>query len=196
MDSFRFGKGPRREYYPSNNNYIDQQTDKDFRGRLAGPSGEGVIDPYGNAPSSLRQVEGLLTGQGADFNNRTNPMNFGPGESFTVGPNGVSLEGQNLGVNLDAQGTIGLDYTGDNFKAGLRGRIPRNGVGGSIEGRLAIGESRAPYGEGVGDAISPVDKALGITPVQETTGPSAAQQFLREQMEKYKGIGGTALMEI
>ena len=196
MDSFRFGKGPRRKFYPGIDNYIDQETIKNFRGRLAGRRGQGVIDPYGNAPSSIRQVEGLLTGQGADFNNRTNPMNFGPGESFTVGPNGVSLEGQNLGVNLDAQGTVGLDYTGDNFKAGFRGRIPRDGEGGSIEGSLAIGEPRDPYGEGVGDAISPVDQALGITPVQETTGPSAAQEFLREQMKKYGGIGGTALMEI
>ena len=196
MDSFRFGKGPRREFYPGIVNYIDEQTNPDFRGHLAGPSGQGVIDPYGNAPSSIRQVKGLLTGEGADFNNRTNPMNFGPGESFTVGPNGVSLEGQNLGVNLDAQGTVGLDYTGDNFKAGFRGRIPRNGEGGSIEGSLAIGEPRDPYGEGVGDAISPVDQALGITPVQETTGPSAAQLLLKEHLKKYDGISGTALMEL
>ena len=196
MDSFRFGKGPRREYYPSNDNYIDQETDKDFRGRLAGPSGQGVIDPYANAPSELRQVEGLLTGQGATFDDSSNPMHFGLGESLSVGPNGVSLQGQNLGVNLDAQGTVGLDYTGDNFKAGVSGRIPRNGEGGSIEGRFQIGEKRAPYGEGVGDAISPVDQALGITPVQESTGPSAAQQFLKEQIEKYKGISGTALMEL
>ena len=196
MDSFRFGKGPKREFYPNSPNYIDQQTDKDFRGRLAGPSGQGVLDPYANAPSDLRQVKGLLTGQGATFDDSSNPMHFGPGESFSVGPNGVSLQGQNLGVNLDALGTIGLDYTGDNFKAGLRGTIPRNGQGGSIEGRFAIGEPRAPYGEGVGDAISPVDKALGIAPVQESTGPSAAQEFLREQMKKYEGIGGTELMEL
>ena len=196
MDSFRFGKGPKREFYPNSPNYIDQQTDKDFRGRLAGPSGQGVLDPYANAPSDLRQVQGLLTGQGATFDDSSNPMHFGPGESFSVGPNGVSLQGQNLGVNLDALGTIGLDYTGDNFKAGLRGTIPRNGQGGSIEGRFAIGEPRAPYGEGVGDAISPVDKALGIELVQESTGPSAAQEFLREQMKKYEGIGGTELMEL
>lgn len=195
MDSFRFGKGPRREFYPSNDNYIDQQTDKDFRGRLAGPGGQGPIDPYANAPNDLRQVEGLLTGQGAAFHNRSNPMHFGPGESFSVGPNGVSLEGQNLGINLDAQGTVGLDYTGDNFNAGLRGVIPRNGEGGSIEGRFQIGQTRAPYGEGVGDAISPVDQALGIAPVQETTGPSAAQLLLKEHLKKFDGISGTALME-
>ena len=143
-----------------------------------------------NGPQELSNLSGAMMGEGVAFDSRSTGL--APGESFRVGRDGVNLRGRNTGVNVGFDGSAGVDYTSDDgkFSVGVRGRMPRGGMGGSIEGNFSVGRPDPV----VGTPGGAVDDALGVSRTMERAGgPSPAQQYLNNYLDKYKGMSNSSI---
>ena len=147
------------------------------------------------APSPIRNLQsGLFDGGNFEFDS-SNATGLAPGESVSVGPGGVQLQGRNVGVNVGTNGTLGASYTPDDgsYSFGVDTQLPVNGIEPSVRGNFSVGTPRAPYGQGMpGDVVGEVDKALGVeAPASPQKGRIGPQEFLRKQLnDKYGGPGG------
>ena len=161
--------------------------DMDFRGL-----GDGAMM---RAPSAVRNIKSAIFDGGDLQFDSSNATGLAPGESVSVGPSGLRLQGTNAGINVGTRGTVGATYTPDDrsYSVGVDAQLPVNGMEPSIRGNFSVGTPRAPYGEGMpGDVVGAVDRSLGVeAPAPRMRARSAAQQYLRDQLDdKYGGPGG------
>ena len=147
------------------------------------------------APSDVRNINSAVF-RGGDLQfDSSNATGLAPGESVSVGPGGVRLQGTNAGVNVGPGGNVGASYTPDDrsYTVGVDAQLPVDGMPASVRGNFSVGTPRAPYGEGMpGNVVGEVDRALGVeAPAPRMRARSAAQQYLRGQLDDtYGGPGG------
>ena len=143
----------------------------------------------------MRPVMGALTGGEMTFNSSNTETGFAPGESLSVGPNGVRLQGQDAGFTVNPRGGFQVDYSPAGGKAtfGVRGQAPINAATpGQAEAYFEIGGPdrdvmATPAELAVDRAIDP-SIGIGNNDPGEQIPRTEAQDYLQRQLQNFKPI--------
>ena len=141
-------------------------------------------------PKELRNLETGLTGGAMLFDDSSTGL--APGESITISPQGVNLQGRNVGINAGATGIIGATYEPDDrsYSVGADVLLPVNGREPSVNATFKVGTERAPYGKGMpGNVTGAVDASLGVKdPESPFTNETPGQRFLKHHLHERYGV--------